>query len=189
MAFHRAVGGRALGAPRACQLQPHIRNHRITPLVLPLTAEPRPTLSLSPEHANQPLATPPTGQELAATAAQQCTLPRSAPPSHQRSPAAPWSGSSSSATSSSSARRRHIALSTERRSPASLSTAAANRLGCAIKGGPRAQPRTQAASHHSARAPLAVNRRERVIFFLSGNSCRRHCPSHSGATRSSLFLP
>ena len=43
------------------------------------TAELRHALSLSPEHAKQPLATSPTSQELAATAARQPLL-WSAPP-------------------------------------------------------------------------------------------------------------
>lgn len=33
--------------------------------------------------------------------------------------------------------------------------------------------------------PLAANRPEEVVFFISGNSCRRHCPVHSSATRAS----
>ena len=32
---------------------------------------------------------------------------------------------------------------------------------------------------------MAANRPKEVVFFISGNSCRRHCPVHSSATRAS----
>lgn len=79
-----------------------------------------PLAPLSPQHAKQSLATSPTGQELAATAADSpCSVQRR--PSLSRSPPGPWNSASSSTSVSTSARRRHDALATEWRSPATLS--------------------------------------------------------------------
>ena len=87
------------------------------------TAEPRHARPSSPQHAKPPLATSPTGQELAATAADSpCSVQRR--PSLFRSPPGPWNSASSSTSVSASARRRHDALATEWRSPATLSAAA-----------------------------------------------------------------
>ena len=99
------------------------------------TAEPRHARPSSPQHAKPPLATSPTGQELAATAADSpCSVQRR--PSLFRSPPGPWNSASSSTSVSASARRRHDALATEWRSPATLSAAAAEPPCHAIKRDP-----------------------------------------------------
>ena len=50
---------------------------------------------------------------------------------------------------------------------------------------PLTHPSTHATSVHLPSFPMAANRPEEVVFFISGNSCRRHCPVHSSATRAS----
>ena len=120
------------------------------------TAEPRHARPSSPQHAKPPLATSPTGQELAATPADSpCSVQRR--PSLFRSPPGPWNSASSSTSVSASARRRHDALATEWRSPATLSAAAAEPPCHAIKGKPRASPSPQVASCRLTSAPIATN--------------------------------
>ena len=143
------------------------------------TAEPRHARPSSPQHAKPPLATSPTGQELAATAADSpCSVQRR--PSLFRSPPGPWNSASSSTSVSASARRRHDALATEWWSPATLSAPAAEPPCHAYKRRPRASPSTQATSGHPNGAPLPHIRPGEASFLISGNSCRRHRPGQSG---------
>ena len=146
------------------------------------TAEPRHARPSSPQHAKpQPPATSPTGQELAATAADSpCSVQRR--PSLFRSPPGPWNSASSSTSVSASARRRHDALATEWRSPATLSAAATEPPCHAYKRRPRASPSTQATSGHPNGAPLPHIRPGEASFLISGNSCRRHRPGQSGTS-------
>ena len=103
------------------------------------TAEPRHARPSSPQDAKPPLATSPTGQELAATAADSpCSVQRR--PSLFRSPPGPWNSASSSTSVSASARRRHDALATEWRSPATLSAAAAEPTSTSYKRRPPSFP-------------------------------------------------
>ena len=53
------------------------------------------------------------------------------------------------------------------------------------KKGPRAPLSTHATSGYPRGTPIARNRQGNAAFFISGNSCRRHCLVHSGATRAS----
>ena len=148
------------------------------------TAEPRHACPSSPQHAKPPLATSPTGQELAATAVDSpCSVQRR--PSLSCSPPGPWNSASSSTSVSTSARRRHDALATEWRSPATLSAAAAEPPCHAYKRRPRASPSTQATSGHPNGAPLPHIRPGEASFLISGNRSCRHCPGHSGTTRAS----
>ena len=148
------------------------------------TAEPRHTCPSSPQHAKPPLATSPTGQELAAMAADSpCSVQRR--PSLFRSPPGPWKSASSSTSVSASARRRHDALATEWRSPATLSAAAPEPPCHAYKRRPRASPSTQATSGHPNGAPLPHIRPGEASFLISGNSCRRHHPGQSGTSSTS----
>ena len=106
-------------------------------------------------------------------------------PSLSRSPPGPWSSASSSASVSASPRRRHVALATERRFAGELIH---GRRGTALpryKKGPRAPLSTHATSGYPRGTPIARNRQGNAAFFISGNSCRRHCLVHSGATRAS----
>ena len=197
MAFRQADGGRALDAPRARQLQPHNRNRRVAPLVLP-TAEPRHALPFSPHHAKPPLATSPTGQELAATAADSpCSVQRR--PSLSRSPLAPWNSASSSTSVSTSARRHHDALATEWRSPATLSAATVGTDPDRLFKEPRARLRMQAVPSHLPRTPIgSQSTRGGLLPHLRQPQpppLPRPFRHHQGLplfvlfTRNSLFLP
>ena len=66
-----------------------------------------------------------------------------------------------------------------------LSTAATNRPRCTIRRGPEHVSFPQAASKCSPSSPMAANRPGEVFFPTSRNRSRRHCLSHSGATRAS----
>ena len=86
---------------------------------------------------------------------------------------------------SASVRRRHVALATERRFAGELIH---GRRGTALPRlykGPRAPLSTHATSCYPHGAPLPRIRPGEASFLISGNSCRRHCLVHSGATRTS----
>ena len=118
MAFRRADGGRALGAPRARQLQPRTRAAASRPWFGP-TLQSRATHS--PSHQKPPSG-PGTLQRrrqgtLGGTPASiVCLCHGRRRPSHPGSPPAPGSRASLSPRSSASSRRLHVALqATERR--------------------------------------------------------------------------
>ena len=162
------------------------------------TAEPRHARPSSPQHAKPPLATSPTGQELAATAADSpCSVQRR--PSLSRSPPGPWNSASSSTSVSTSARRRHDALATEWRSPATLSAATVGTDPDRLFKEPRARLRTQAVPSHLPRTPIgSQSTRGGLLPHLRQprppplpRSFRHHqgLPLSVLFTKNSLFLP
>ena len=112
LAFCRAPGARALGAPRAHVLHVRAPSRGVAPLAFAHSAEPRPTLDHSPKHAK--LCLVPYSAAVRApwrhAGVRSELLPRPALPEPQPRASCPWSSPSLSPRSSTSTRRCHDAL-------------------------------------------------------------------------------
>ena len=165
-------------------MQPRARADTLAPTALARSAAPRHALPSSQQRAKQPPPRP-AGQELAAAAARQpCAVQRR--PSHPGSPPGPWSSALSSTSSCRHPQPRHVALqATVGRFAGKLIPGRRKPTWPRYKKGPRAPLSTHAPSGYPHGTPIARNRPGNVVFLISGNHGRHHCPGQFGTTRAS----